>query len=639
MREITQIFLSRAELVPAGETTEEHRILQQDEAQIVELDKARNTASGGGLFNGRFSYFPRRRAPVIRDIQDGVDRCPNCTWELEEGECGSCGYPHVTDDMGSLSGSLSEGNSYLEDEILARHMVDERRGLLGLEDGGSDMGYSSGSDVSFADYVNRRYDGIDAEELAAMGRIAARGRNRGRVLTETDDEHSSADDEDAGSLDGFVVNDAEEGPNSRAREISIHDDWTSAYGMSPRSRSSHIGSRSTHYDTDEVNGIDENRGTYPSDDDGSLNERSLSQTGINRQNRDTTLGPGRSRQIRARARLMLENSGRNQTDRGNPSTFRGSSHERSEDGSDDAPIVRTRRRARLQRLSSSSCSDIANSGTSTFRRPSLSRRTRQRTSNDSSAHGFSPPHPNSVSNERGSGSGNGISRGAPIEIASDSDPPVPPRRSSTWRTVNHNVFDDGQTSTADAVNGRTPSSQSSIGTATVGQQSPVQDTPNLPPGLRRNPISPILIDSSPVRAEEAQDGRLANNHPIVSPSASTNSQYRSAFHIDIPPRNSPRPRQRTPRIPSRSPRQPPGNSSSATLPSGSSHHMPRQTPATEALSGAEQRQLQAANDEAARKAARKAEKKRLKRERRQREQNQTAANTIIGGGDAFDRRW
>ena len=64
--------------------------MQQEEAEVVELDKANHTAGGLGLFKGRFGYFARpdrRTAPIIRDTQDGVDRCPNCAWELEEGYC------------------------------------------------------------------------------------------------------------------------------------------------------------------------------------------------------------------------------------------------------------------------------------------------------------------------------------------------------------------------------------------------------------------------------------------------------------------------------------------------------------------------------------------------------------------------
>ncbi|KAI4234078.1 MAG: hypothetical protein LQ349_003996, partial [Xanthoria aureola] len=90
VREITQTFVNTAALLPAGETTEDHRKPQKEEAELVEKDKA-GQVGGRGLFNGRFHGLARYRAP-IRDSLDGVDRCPRCTWELEDGTCNSCGY-------------------------------------------------------------------------------------------------------------------------------------------------------------------------------------------------------------------------------------------------------------------------------------------------------------------------------------------------------------------------------------------------------------------------------------------------------------------------------------------------------------------------------------------------------------------
>jgi len=635
--------------VPAGETTEEHRRLQQEEAETIELDKASLADGGGGLFRGRFRYFapaPRRTVPAIRDIQDGVDRCPHCTWELEDGECGTCGYTifaHFRHGTDSLSDSASSSLS----EIYARQFVEQQRGRSGLEDGGSDFDYFSDTDISFADPTNRPYGGIDIEELASMGRIAARGRNRRRVLTETDEDQSNADDEDAGSLDGFVVNDGEDPPNSPGGETSIPDDWSPARGSSPRIRSSHMGSPSTHYDTEEITGIEEASGTNPSDYEDFPDDIAIGQTGFsNGRFRGTRLGriQIRAGQRRARARPISENSGLSESDHAPAIAVRGSTQVESEDGSDVTPLVRSRRRARIQRLSSSSGSDIGRSGMPTFRGPSLSRRNRQHNNSSMLAHGFSPLHPEFGSNERGSGSSNGTSRGVPIEIESDSDSPVPPRRSRARRTANPGVSEEDHASDAGDIYCWTQNPQSSNGTATVGRRSPAHGTRMTPvlhqPGPTSNSISPILIGSSPIRTEDHRR-RITRNEisssPLVSqdgaryvrvpPPASTNR------YINIPPRHSTRPRQRTHRIPSRSPRQPPSNARS----SGSPNPPPRQPPTNEALSGFEQRRQRAASNDAVRKAARKAEKKRLKRERRQREQIQAPAANVAG--EAFGRRW
>ena len=658
---MTQIFLNRAELVPAGETTEEHRRLQQEEADIVEIDRASHTAGGGGLFKGRFRHFVRRRASVIRDVQDGVDRCPRCTWELEEGECGSCGYPHIADDMASVNGVWSDEHS-LEDELFAR-MMDDASGHLDSDDDDSGSYFDSESDISFANYAYDRY-GVYPEELTNIERAHARNRYQRRILAETNEEHSSADDEGAGSLDAFVVNDEEDETNTPARQRFMRDRSTPPYWASPSNAFSHIGSPSTHYDDEEVAGIEEDPSMYPSDEDSSPQENSHGQTETsNVQARETQPSRRLARQSQARARPLPGIGRSSHTDRDRASASRESTQEEMEDDSDDTPIVRTRRRAHMRRLSSSG-SD-SGSVMLTFPGPSLSRRARQQPNDGTHSRGFSPPVQDLTRNGRGSVSSNGTSRGVPIEIESDSDSPIPPpRRSRVRRTVSHDFSDEYQTSTASVMKGRSRGSQSSSGTATVGRQSPAPDTtimtPTFPPARPiRSQTSPILIESSPAREQESRynrpiarrsefpgspilsHNRLISNNPAMSPSASTSNTYQSNFHVATPPRPSPRPRHRTHHIPSRSPQQPSRNSSGTTVASGSSNPASRHTTTYENLFSAEQRHQQAASEEAARKAARKAEKKRLKREKRQREQHQqaTATNTGTVGGEAFDRRW
>ncbi|KAL9584557.1 MAG: hypothetical protein Q9212_002048 [Teloschistes hypoglaucus] len=86
VRDITQLFITTAALLPDGESTEDHKKFQQEEAENVEKDKS----GPQGLFKARFK--PAAYRPPIRDGPDGVDRCPMCTWELEDGMCNSCGY-------------------------------------------------------------------------------------------------------------------------------------------------------------------------------------------------------------------------------------------------------------------------------------------------------------------------------------------------------------------------------------------------------------------------------------------------------------------------------------------------------------------------------------------------------------------
>ncbi|KAI4287437.1 MAG: hypothetical protein L6R35_003310 [Caloplaca aegaea] len=110
IREITQTFIKTAVLLPPGETTEGHKKLQRDEAEIVEKDKT-NQGRDGGLFKGCFRPHPRPLAP-IRDGPDGVDRCPMCTWELEDGMCNSCGYTVLDDDHDTYGQQFLVGEDY-----------------------------------------------------------------------------------------------------------------------------------------------------------------------------------------------------------------------------------------------------------------------------------------------------------------------------------------------------------------------------------------------------------------------------------------------------------------------------------------------------------------------------------------------
>lgn len=97
---MTGVFINRAELLPKGETLEEHKKWQKDEAEAVLQDKNNKDPRNGGLFKGCF----RTRGPslhALRDPEDGVRRCPMCHWELADGECEQCGL--VFDESGELS--------------------------------------------------------------------------------------------------------------------------------------------------------------------------------------------------------------------------------------------------------------------------------------------------------------------------------------------------------------------------------------------------------------------------------------------------------------------------------------------------------------------------------------------------------
>lgn len=92
IRELVLIFVSRNELLPDGETAEEHNKSVREEAEIVAKDKANTDRRTGGLFKGRFNRSRLSVFGPLHDPGDGVDRCPHCHWELEDGHCIHCGF-------------------------------------------------------------------------------------------------------------------------------------------------------------------------------------------------------------------------------------------------------------------------------------------------------------------------------------------------------------------------------------------------------------------------------------------------------------------------------------------------------------------------------------------------------------------
>ena len=216
---MTQIFTKRPELMPVGETTQEHKRWQEDEAALVEKDRAA-TGPKGGLFRGCFRLTRQRQVPVIRDDEDGVDRCPRCTWELDEGMCTTCGYPAREDSAGA---SDSDGHGPWIDDPYDMDVasMEELVGALGDE-------VLMGGHIPDSDFTEHEYSSEDGSFIGSAprmrhrdGRIAA-GRNRLEAHPEEetnydsflDDTDEYSEDEEAGSLDDFVVNDVENGPHS-----------------------------------------------------------------------------------------------------------------------------------------------------------------------------------------------------------------------------------------------------------------------------------------------------------------------------------------------------------------------------------------------------------------------------------------
>lgn len=106
LRDLSHMFVGRAELLPEDETLEEHQIGKREEADLLAADRA-----GPGLFKGAFAAKSHslRLGGGILDAEDNVIRCPECHWELEDGNCGQCGFHEFEADQ-------SDSNSDLDSE-------------------------------------------------------------------------------------------------------------------------------------------------------------------------------------------------------------------------------------------------------------------------------------------------------------------------------------------------------------------------------------------------------------------------------------------------------------------------------------------------------------------------------------------
>ena len=228
---MTQIFANRAELMPLGETTEDHKQWQEEEAALVEEDRSRN-GPGGGLFRGcfrkrslgsRFFGGHMGREP-IRDVEDGVDRCPRCTWELEDGLCQSCGYPSGDDELSDSDyhpDDIYDDDSITEREILNVLDHEEHYRQRFYDYTGESLEYSPPASLSDEGFLSGGGDsavGYHGPHDRPLQRASTSSPYLDRAGTPYDSFQEATDegsededgDEDSGSLDGFVVDDTEE---------------------------------------------------------------------------------------------------------------------------------------------------------------------------------------------------------------------------------------------------------------------------------------------------------------------------------------------------------------------------------------------------------------------------------------------
>ena len=214
-------------MLPEDETTNEHDEAKHAEAQQIDADKG---PGGEGLFKGAFKnapLFPWQTPPLraIRDYEDGVDRCPICAWELEEGACEHCGYNDSDDDD-------SDGSDNTR-ALPTPSIVSINTDLDGdLDEDDHDLDEYD-EDDGFV-HADRRHNIThplrpDIPAPHRHGLPPPRARYRGSMIS---DDEEDDDEEDAGHLYSYFheTDDGESAEQSDGNHTAVPDEHTDETG-------------------------------------------------------------------------------------------------------------------------------------------------------------------------------------------------------------------------------------------------------------------------------------------------------------------------------------------------------------------------------------------------------------------------
>ena len=327
------MFISRTELLPEDETTNEHEVARVEEAVQMTTDR-----TGAGLFKGAFR---QRRLPgypgqnlqrgALWDPDDGVERCPDCHWELEGGRCGQCEWSVSDPEAFSEEDSDSDtGTPEFERRAMGggRRRFDVGNFLATLEDGGNPFNFDPefsdeadsvitiSSDVDDIDPVDHGPAGTDADppseaesDLPAHYRNAIPAMRRAlNGIYDSDVQSTNYDDSEMGDTNLQTTSEMDESDDD---EESEDDDSSELEDFIDHDTPTHIPHRALVHDRFEA----DPGGYNVSDNDSSDEERST--------NREPSQAPTTSTNASA-------------------TTLDSSSEESSEDESRRTPVPRSR---------------------------------------------------------------------------------------------------------------------------------------------------------------------------------------------------------------------------------------------------------------------------------------------------------
>lgn len=209
LREISHLFINRAELLPEDESIAEHVKDLNEESDLLSKDK-----KSAGLFQGRFKspLHATFHHGVIHDFEDGVQRCPHCAWELEEGQCNRCGW--TIRDFDDLSGSeddmsfeseeddesLPDSDENIHDDLVGPQHTHFHAIDIESDDEDEDED-DNGSEINAYD---RHDDFVDDEDEVDMDDVDET-RDYDNYLAEPGTPYSDAESEDEYAFGGNVI--------------------------------------------------------------------------------------------------------------------------------------------------------------------------------------------------------------------------------------------------------------------------------------------------------------------------------------------------------------------------------------------------------------------------------------------------
>lgn len=234
IRDLTHSFTKHAQLFEPDETIELHEQLRKEHRATIERDKKNKNPRTGGLFKGVFSSF---RFPILpmRDVDDGVDRCPQCHWELEDGHCLHCDtfYGAVPPEYFSGYSETGESSEATHPDFVDYVDMDMELEFDEFEEEDDDpRNWAEIHDVDRTYNLRRFFDGpvvpspmvVIPRNQRLAAHSAAGGHRHASMSDMMESEMGSIaeeeeEDEDT-SMDGFIVNESSESQSQGSASAS-----------------------------------------------------------------------------------------------------------------------------------------------------------------------------------------------------------------------------------------------------------------------------------------------------------------------------------------------------------------------------------------------------------------------------------